>query len=668
MAAIKTPEDKLAEEYEGKFEAARRTRIAFERQWYMNLAMLSGKQWVQWVSLNSDSISLAEPPAPRHRVRSVTNKIKPRFRREQAKLTKEQPHFYVAPASTEDKDIAAARAGEHIAEYLLFSRDYNRIRGEATFWLGTTGIGFIKTYWDEHKTDLDGVKGKICWSAPAPFRLFVPNLQEQDIEQQSWVCEARAFEPQYVIDTFGKEIEPDVSPSGDMLETRFQSVLGIRNDRGSENKLIYVKEVWIKPCKKFPDGAQFFYANGKILEMYEGNKEPGTGNLAVTGEIISDFPYEHGFYPYAVMRHIPSGSFYPSTMIQDLIPLQKEYNRVRSQLIEGRNRTSKPQYTVPKGSVDPNKITSEPGLVIEYMPGMDPPKALEQPEFASYVHNEPAIIVSDMDDISNQFETTQGGTPPGVEAASAIAYLQEENDTILHPTIESIESCTQMVGVQALALVHQFWSVERTVKVTSANQAYEVIKFKGSDIGGMMDFRVEHGSMAPRSRAAKQAFIIDAIKSGLITPEMGFQYLEMNETSRLYQEMQLDTRQQQRENLKMEDGLVVQVNAWDNHEAHIIETSRYMKTQQFELLDVLKQAAFLDHLNQHRIQLGLEAYVDARIQSELAAQQQQQQLAAGATQLSTNGDEATDSEFGTESEPISDGSGGIGPGGSGQVY
>jgi hypothetical protein len=57
--------------------------------------------------------------------------------------------------------------------------------------------------------------------------------------------------------------------------------------------------------------------------------------------------------------------------------------------------------------------------------------------------------------------------------------------------------------------------------------------------------------MAPKSKAATQAFITDLMKNGLIPPEKGLRYLQMNETSRLYEELQADSKQAQRENYAM---------------------------------------------------------------------------------------------------------------------
>jgi hypothetical protein len=149
--------------------------------------------------------------------------------------------------------------------------------------------------------------------------------------------------------------------------------------------------------------------------------------------------------------------------------------------------------------------------------------------------------------------------------------------------------------------------------------------------------------MAPRSRAAKQAFILELIDKQLIPPMEGLKYLEMSETARLYDELSVDTRQADRENFKMKNvqpqtqvptnGLQtpvgqipgqdpnmpqqpmpvqspVQVNEFDNHQAHVYCHTKFMKSQQYEQLDPTIQQLFMDHYKTHLVMLG-QQYQDA---------------------------------------------------------
>lgn len=589
-------------EWEAKFSAAASARRPFEEQWYYNMAFYFGRQYAQWekgVTANR----LVEPPAPRNRVRLICNKIKPIIRRELAKVCKEEPQFYVVPSTWESEDVAAARAAENIADYCLYTGKFNSIRRSASFWTLLCGSAFLKTYCNGEDKD-------IIYEAVSPFHIYVPSMQLEKLEDQEFVCHARAVSPQLVYDSYGVEVKADAEVVGTTLEQRFFNAMGIKSNNQTKSNLVYLKEFWITPCRKYPNGGLVVIAGGKVIYAYNGEvieDDP----LSPRPYTPSENPFEHGKLPFDKIDHIPTGRFYGDSVIVDLIPLQKEYNRTRSQIVEVKNRTSKPNMVYQQGSLDPNKVTAEPGLMIPIRAGFEYPRFMTQPEMPSYVMQELDRNVLDMDDVSNQFEVAKGRTPPGVEAASAIAYLQEENDDVLNHTTFSIEQAVESVGKKTLSLVKQFWTDEKMIKVVSKNGAQEVMLFKVSDMKDSTDIRVEAGSMAPRSRAAKQAFITELMKMGVISNDQGLRYLQMNETNRLYEETQIDSRHAQRENITMSrmDASLGEfpTNPFDNDQMHEFEHALYLKSQEYEMLPEENKAIILNHYLEHR-RKNSEAY------------------------------------------------------------
>jgi len=574
--------NKVLAKLNNMFSACRQARVPFERQWYMNMAFFFGKQYVVWAPGAAGSVTrLYEPPAPQWRVRMVINKVRPNVRFELTKITKEQPQTYVIPGSTEEADVAAARAGEHIVEYEMRELNYDRILRRATFWALICGTSFMKTYYDEEQVDPSGVNGKICVEPINPFHVFVPLIQEEEIENQPYLIHAMTKPKEWADWRFDKSLTTESSAGSGVLEQQFLNALGVTANMPKNQ--VYIKEAWIKPCKDYPDGALASWCGSELLTLYD------------------QWPYENMDYPFAKLDHIPTGRFYAESTITDVIPLQRELNRTRSQIVEAKNRMAKPQLLAAKGSVDVNKITSEPGLVILYTPGFQPPQPLPLSPLPNYIADELQRIQQDIDEQTAAYEITKGKTPPGVEAASAIAYLQEANDTKFAHTVASLEEATEKVGQQILGYVAQYWDIGRKVNVLGDNNVYEAYQYSKISIKGNTDLRVESGSAAPRSRAAKQAFITEIGKLGWITPEKALQYLDLVETGKLYEESQVDARQVQRENSKMSaTGMALPINEWDNDAAHDQYHSQYMKTQEFENLDPQIQQSHVQHLMLHR--------------------------------------------------------------------
>lgn len=589
-------------------------RMGQERQWSLNLAFFYGNQHAVFKqTAGTGAFDLYVPKAPPYRVRIVVNQVRRIIRKEISRLTAQKPNAFVVPSSSEDADVFAAQAGEQIWDSLWRRLKFNRTLREAVFWQAVCGNGFIKTCWDDTKRDLDSdQQGDISIFNVNPFHIFVPDLMATEIEDQPYLIHAQVKSNSWIRQNFGIEITNNKLES---VDQSMQSVMGLyRNDSKKDQSIIL--EVWVKPkyLPELPNGGMFTIAADQLVQGFD------------------HWPYEHGQYPYSKLDSIPTGKFYTSSIIEDLIPLQQELNRSRSQLIESKNRMSKPQLVAPKGSVDPKRITTEPGLVIEYAIGLEPPQPLPMQNLPSYVTEEINRLYTDMSDISGQHEVSNGSTPPGVTAATAISFLQEQDESLIATHYTSIEEAIEKCAAQSLMYVKMYWDEKRTVKVVGLEGTFDAQTFKNSDLRGNTDIRVESGSALPTSRAAKQAFIMDLMKMGFIQPNDGLEIMEVGGLNRIYEKLQVDKRQAQRENLKMrtiteeqikehqenwmmtvnpeatkdvdsnlklEPPLIIDVHTYDNHQIHIEVHNAYRKGQPFENAEPVTKALFEEHVRQH---------------------------------------------------------------------
>jgi hypothetical protein len=574
-----TSNKKLLDFANNSFNRAKDYRQQFETQWYMNLCFFFGRHYMQWSSKVGPTAKLFEPAAPPWRVRLVANKFRQYLRKEQAKITKENPMGFVIPLSSDDEDILAAQAGDALSEFFWREIEVMKHVRRAIFWTSLTGTGFLKDGYSEQIRFDEQTNGNVYLERISPFHMYVLDVQEEEMENQPLVIHACSKNTDFVNKSYGVDIKGD-SSSSDLLENKFLQSMGIKQSNNKDQ--VFVKEMWLKPCKMYPEGAVITWAQDKVLK------------------VIDKWPYAHGQFPFSKIELMESGRFFSDSSATDLIPLQKEYNRTRSQLVEAKNRMSKPQLIAPRGSVNPDKITSEPGLIIFYTPGFQPPQPLPLQSIPQYVLEELNRTDSDMMDISSQHAISKGGAPPGVHAATAISYLQEQDDSILSHVIASEEAAVQKVTRHFLSYVTQFWNSARQIQITGENASFEVLELDKNSLRSNTNYFVQPGSATPKSQAAKQAFIMELFKMGLIPGNKALRYLEMSETGKLYEELQVDARQAQRENAKMALGIPTTVNTWDEHMAHIPEHDNYRKRQQFEMLDTQTQQLFEQHVRNHK--------------------------------------------------------------------
>ncbi len=611
LGIIDEREVKIVNWMKRQFDIMKSARMNVEKQWYLNMCFYRGRQNVAFRQqigfIQSTTGQLYIPPAPYYRSRPVINRVRPIIRGELAKLTSQKPTAYIIPATSDDDDLFAAQAGEQIWESLFTEKKVPAIFRRALWWNQVCGNSFVKAYWDPTKIDYtssdpNGQVGEICYEPVTPFNLFVPDLNIIDLDEQPFVIHAQLKSPAWVRMNF-----PDakVTQGDQRREILDNEWLGIeQSETTAQTQMILCLELWAKPGK-----LQFMPKGGVLLAVGD----------SLVGRHIEGLPYQHKCYPFAKLDNIPTGKFYTDSTINDLIPLQREYNRTRGQVIEAKNRMAKPQLAAERGSVDPAKITSEPGQVIEYQPGTQPPQPIPLQPLPNYVLEELDRILQDMSDISGQHEVSKGQVPPGVTAATAINYLQEQDDSMMSSTFVSLEEAFEKVARMSLNYVQQFWDTPRIIKTTGDDQFFDALTFKGSDLRGNTDIKVEAGSALPLSKSAKQAFVMDLIKLGIVDGATGLEVMELGGIAKIYEAVKVDVRQAQRENLRMaqiddatyqqfqmmgQEGGVVPVNTWDNHMVHIDEHNKYRKSQAFEKVSEASRMEFEMHVQMHQLALS----------------------------------------------------------------
>lgn len=628
IAFRRSPEGQAVAAYvKEQFSRCKTLRTKEEKQWNINLAMYSGQQWAEVVApeiqLNTGAL-LRTPAAAKGKQRQTINRIKSVCRTEMSKFLSRRPGASVVPSSTTDEDIAAAEAGESAWVSTMERRKLYRELAKAVFWMVISGNGFIKTYWDDNEEDTDsGMMGDVIYNSVDPYKLFFPDLKVEGIENQTYVIHAYTLPTERIKLLYEEELGDAAAnlkatcvESTTILESSFANPRA-SDEKNYDSNMMY--ELWIKP--------------GVWKGMRNG------GRVLMVEDIILSYddegiPYDHGELPFQHLKHIPTGRFYGSSVIEELIDLQKDYNKLRSKIAEAIYKMGMPQMTAAKGSVAASRMTNEIGLLVEYKLGHQAPQPLPLQQLPAHLSQHLENILRDFEDISGQHQVTKGTVPPGVTAAAAISYLQEADDSYLFTSYSNFEEAFEDIAKQTLMLEVQFWDYPRLVKVIGEDQAFSANELSGADLKNGTDIRIERGSSLPQSKAAKQAFIMDLMTNQFITPEDGLQMLEIGGARTVLDRVQVDRRQAARENVQFhnlteQDFLlynqqweelmatneepidpetgqpvrqppIIPVNSFDNHAVHIDEHNRFRKSQAFLMLPQATKQAMEAHVEMHK--------------------------------------------------------------------
>ncbi len=619
---------KLVSWVQSEWTKAKTARTQKQLQWFNNMSMFYGHHWVEQTRGDFPDgyrDKLFTPRKPYYHQRKTINRIRSYVRWEMSKMLSSFPSVQAIPSSSEDEDQRAAFAAEQAWTSISEAKKLRQHMSRAIWWTIVTGNGFVKTHWDTTCVDkVSGQMGDIKYGHVTPFHLFVPDIREQDIEDQPFVINAYTKTVEWAEYYFAKELNgiklaPSTSSANQILD---EAYLNLGHTKTLDSVIVY--ETWVKPgaTKLLPQGGVIVSIDDILISVYR-----------------EGFPYGHMMYPFAKFEHIPTATFYADSPIVDLSQLQKEYNGLRSEISEAGRRMAKPQLIAPMGSIVPSKLTNEPGLVIQYKPGMAPPQPLPLSPLPQYYLDQQDRILNDWIDISGEREVSRGSTPPGVTSGTAISYLQEASNQYLTPQYQSIEAGIEKIATQTIELFVQYVDIPRKIRTIGADGAFDTMLLKGADVASGTDIRVESGSSFAKSKAAQEARVMDMFAVGIIDQPAAARMLELGGVQKIMDTLNVAERKAQRENIKMkmltlEDiemarmeamqqimaGLppeamqnpeimaqienmpappVISVDDFDMHEVHIETHNKFRMSQEYEILPDELKAQFAEHVAMH---------------------------------------------------------------------
>src|SRR5690606_25848127 len=279
----------------------------------------------------------------------------------------------------------------------------------------------------------------------------------------------------------------------------------------------------------------------------------------------------------------------------------RNYNKSRSQAVEIRNLAAKPKWLVPKGSID-RPITTAPAEQIEYIPiaGYRPEPILGR-EVPTTYWRDLEQSRNEIYEVSGQHEVSRSIVPSRVRSGIAIAYLQEQDDTRLVHTAQAYEEAIEELETYKLHLARQFYIEPRVARIIGENNVIEVIEFTRDDIPENADVMVIAGSSLPQSRVARQEFILELWRQRIIQdPRTILKLLEFGDVEGVYEDVNLDSGQAQRENELLKMGIWHQPEDFENHEIHILEHNRFRKTEAYDQLPDEIKSLFAQHVAMHQ--------------------------------------------------------------------
>jgi hypothetical protein len=641
---------KTASDLVAKIDKLRQSRQTLDNQWKLNLAFYKGRQYSYFnrTSRQIQTLPTDDGDKPRYRVRLVSNQIITGSHSLLSKFTKTKPVITATPGSGSQSDVKAAQMAERLMEFWWDEFRLDDKLEEALLWSIITGQGYWKVSWDPNANKqmrflLDPQGNPVIDDSMKTE--FMAQLKEAGIEAQEKVVNLGDIRVE-AISPFDVYLDPTAKHFEDC-----KYVICVHSLEPDEIKARWGVDVTSDALVSEPD-ASVPYETGQqgektVRKVYIGYFLPTASNkngryvvfVKDPNQILEDKKWAD-VYPINKLPIVKfpglrnPGQIYDGSFVEQAIPLQKELNRTLSQIVEWKNLTIRPRVWAPTGSLR-TRITSEPGIVYEYNPiaGLKP--EVEQPKpIPPYIFEHLTEISGRIKEIFALTEVSEGTVPPNVEAGIAIDLLQELSADRLAPTIKLIEKSLAAAGQLMLSLAQTYYIEPRFLKIRGSGGATQVQKFTQADIEGGTSISVETGSGLPRTRAGRQAQIMNFIDKGIIPPDKAWKYIDIADLKGLAAQYAADEDQAYREIEKLITGEPVNPMAvadaeqalqqgknpdtgqplgpqdnpqqilqkaslqpliGENYDVHLDVLSFFMKGVEFEALDIQIKQAMIQH-------------------------------------------------------------------------
>lgn len=610
---MKKEEEKIVNEVLADFKERAEKRKSLDLIWQVNMNFLMGNQYC-----NIGYGGNLEESERQYfwQEREVFNHIAPTFDIRYAKLTKVDTEINILPSTNDERDVKSAKVSKKIIKSIKNKLKLQSIIAQGIKWSEVCGTCFYKITWNSDKGQVVGLdeggrpvkSGEVEVSVVSPFEIYPDNLVTEKLEELQSIIHAKAYSTEEVKAMF------DVTVKGQDVNVysldSVNSSIGGLGFNGTMPKMIesrksdsvLVIERYNRPNATYPNGRLTIVAGDKLV--YDG-----------------DLPYKIGSdderdFPFVKQTAIEEpGSFFGTSIIERLIPVQRAYNAVKNRKHEFINRLSMGVLSVEDGSVDLDNLEDEglsPGKILVYRQGSSEPKYLQGESLPNGLSDEENALLEEFNKISGVNDILNSSSLSSNISGTALELLISQDEERLNASIESIRGANIEIARKILKLYKQYAIFPRLARIVGENGQVELFYFSSCDISSD-DVEIENVSSGLSSMTQRREMIFSLLEKGIFNDENGqlsskmkckiFEMLGMGNWESAQDLNELHIKKAGSENLKMLDGVNCKVSEIDEDNLHINEHIAFMLGSDYEKMSIKNanlERVFLEHIRAHR--------------------------------------------------------------------
>lgn len=608
-------DQKIVKQVLEDFASRQQARKSFETQWLMNMNFYMGNQFCD-VGYAGQLEDLDKQYYWQER--EIFNHIAPIVDMRLAKIARIKPKTTVIPATNDERDINAAKVSKKILSSVANKFNLSQKITEATHWSEICGTSFYKVSWAANEGQVIGYEdgkeirsGEVEITVCSPFEIYPDSFTCENIESCQSIIHARAMDKDkiksiYNIELDGEEINVFSLDSTSVgLGGLGYSSSATKICQGVKKDSALVIERYEKPSADHPDGRLTIVVGNQLF--YDG---------ALPYAVGKDGKRAFPFVKQVSIKQV--SSFWGTSIIDRLIPIQRAFNAVKNRKHEFMNRLTMGVLKVEDGSIDVENLEEEglcPGKILVYRQGSVAPEFLEGENLSASFSDEENKLLEEFKSVSGINELLDSGYNASSISGVALELMMEQDELKLNTSAEKMKECVIEISQMVLKLYKQFAIIPRLARIVGDNGQVELFYFNSSDIS-TDDIELETLNELGESLAQRRQMVFDLINAGLLNDQgdkmsdkmkvkalelLGFGIWENAQDTN-----DLHSKKAERENIELLEGKQINPLEIDNHELHIDRHIAYMLGGDYqERADAEAEERFLAHIRQHKKQLKL---------------------------------------------------------------
>ena len=597
----------LVQEVRADFERRREERKSLELQWRLNLNYFMGNQHCE-IGQNGEIEDYGKQYFWQQR--EVYNHTATVLETRISKLSGIKLGMSVRPLTSDESDKSAAAFSTKILSSVFNEINLQKIINEANMWSEVTGTSLYKIVWDRDQgrrigrnAEGDIYDGEVRVEVVPPFEIYPDSVTNMNVEDCRSIIHAKAYPVDEIKDKWGVEVPKEQvtgfsvtggSTIGGLGYSGF--VQGMSDTALADHAMVI--ERYELPTSERPNGRLVIIAGDHVV--YDG-----------------DLPYvnkednRRGF-PFAKQTAIISpGSFFGTSIVERMIPIQRAFNAVKNRKHEYLNRMTMGVLAVEDGSVDVENLEEDglsPGKVLIIRQGGRMPQMLE-------IGNVPVELIREEERLLDEFTLISGVSdlmkysqaPTTNSSGKAIALLMEQDESRLKMTATEVRSAIKEVAKQVLRLYKQFAIHARMKRIAGDNGEVELKYFDRNDISSD-DVVYDVSGDVLETASSRRNMVIELLNLGLLSDDDGkisaankAKVLEMLgfgnwESARELDELNKNRAKEENERVLESE---IEPEEVDDDDIHISEHSKALLGKEYEYTPEAKER-LIKHIRLHK--------------------------------------------------------------------